>query len=338
MNTNIPELEGSDAAICLANLTILNEREARLGEAMLAVLGDLVDAILCEAGGIRRPDGGFEGEIDPEVVDGILFSLLGGTDDDDEASPLPLLSGVSSERQATIRHIAAHAGLYVRLTLCQMMEERWPTSTASADRPSVPEDARGRIAYMVGAFADEAFERFARLIPHARVAPSGSFVDACEEVRSGLCEYAILPLENTQSGKLTAFSQLILRCGLSIVAVCDLENRTVEGQVTRFALLQKATDRLCCLPSTPAAPLYLELLHTTLVPPLSELLSAATFCGLTLTRADTLPRGEDRGDDDDDETAICCVLNATNADLPTFSRYLHLEASEDILMGLYHTI
>ena len=83
----------------------------------------------------------------------------------------------------------------------------------------------------------------------------------------------------------------------------------------------------------------MELIHTVESLPLSDLLIAAEFCGLTLCRTDTLPRFDElEWVNEESPAAVACVLNATEGDLTTFRRFLSLEASEDILVGLYGSI
>ncbi len=340
LNTDIPELDGSDTAICLANLDTLGVRKSRVTESMLAMLSELSDAVIHDAEG------------DPDTVESILLSLQGAPEDASDGSSSVsdrIREQVAEVNRHAIERLSAHSGVYMRLLLYHMIGERLAAredtegaSPAHADAPSLPENAVGRIAYMSGAFADKAYLRLAAFVPRARAATFHSFVDACEEVRGGLCEYALLPLENTQSGKLTAFSHLIIRYGLCISAVCDLENGAAPGQTTRFALVRAMPeDGLPPRPISPDKRVYLELLHTVNTPSLSELLAAAAFCGLTLTRVDTLPRYEDvpqLAEAGGDTLPICCVFDATEADLATFRRYLSLELSEDILMGLYAPI
>jgi hypothetical protein len=326
-NTDIPELSGFDTGLCLSNLDILGGRQNRVSESVLAVLSELADAILRDASG------------ESDTVDSILLSLRSNPEGDDggDAPTAPRPSDVSTVNQDLFRRMSAQSGLLARLVLYTMIEERMPTQHPLAKPSALTAAARGRIAYMPTAFADKAYLRLAAHVKSPRAAATSGFVDACEEVHSGLCEYCILPLENTQSGKLTAFTRLILRYRLRITAVCDLENAAAEGQVTRFALLKNASDEEFPAPLIPppaGEPLYLELMHTSDSLTLTELLTAAEFCGMSLCRADTLPGLDDTGMESD-APVLSCVLNAAEGDLPVFRRFLSLEASEDILLGLY---
>ncbi len=336
LNTDVPELFGSDTSLCLKNLDILGVRQNRVTESMLAVLSELADAILRDSGG------------DPETVDSILLSLNGMTEDrgdgeNGEGINERIREQIAPVNRALIGRISRHAGLHMRLILYRLMADRAAGSEKHhrvQTLSPLPEAARGRIAYMGGAFADKAYARLSAEVSAARAATFHSFVDACEEVHGGLCEYCILPLENTQSGTLIAFSRLILRYSLHIMAVCDLENGMSPGQFTRFGLLRRASDSDIAPSPSAVAPQYIELLHTTESPSLTELLDAAAFCGLRPVRLHTLPRFEEL-QFLLDETAdgytppTGCVLEATGADLVTFRRFLALETPDNILMGQY---
>ncbi len=333
LNTDIPELSGSDTAICLDNLELLGFRLNRITESMLATLSELADAILRDAAG------------DPDTVDSILLSLQGTAEewlDTDDRRGRQLREEIAAVNRDIIARTFASTGIYMRLILYRFIEERLPARRAVADTTATgPDAARGRIAYMSGALADKAYLRLSTCVPSARAADFHSFVEACEEVRGGLCEYGILPLENNQTGTLTAFSCLIIRYGLCIIAVTDVDNISM-GQTTRFALVRKATEEEAEPTPVGAAPHQLELLHLTDTPSLPELLGAAAFCGLKVSRVDTLPRTEELEllpDTAADTPAVLCVFElGERADLATFRRFLSQETPDDLFMGLYGTV
>ena len=322
LNTDIPELAGFDTGLCLSNMDILMTRQNRVSESMLGILSELCDAILRDA------------EKDPDTVDSILLSLQGPPDGEgDEAPSLP--SSVAPVNRDAVARISGHSGLYARLLLYAMIEQRMPVASAPKGMSPLSQSARGRIAYMPAAFADKAYLALSAAVESPRAVAASGFVDACEEVRGGLCEFCILPLESNHGGKLTAFTRLLLRYNLRIKAVCDLENGAAEGQITRFALLCADREGFFPSPLRPprnGEPLYLELIHTGESPSLSHLLAAAEFCGIRLCRVDTLPRFEEL---DSESPLLSCVLNVADGDLPTFRRFLSLEASEDTVIGLY---
>ena len=325
LNTDIPELKGFDTGICLSNLDVLDRRQDAVSESLLAVLSELADAILRDA------------EEDPDTVDSILLSLQASPEGDVPAESHPSLLRLSPVNREAITKLSSRSGLMARLLLYTMVERKMPSRPLRPMLSPLPATVRGRIAYMPAAFADKAYLRLSERVDSPRAAATASFVDACEEVRSGLCEYCILPLENSQSGKLTSFTNLILRYGLQIVGICELENGAAEGQITRFGLLRAASGDFPAplfLPPT-GEPLYLEFIHTEDALRLSDLLVAAEFCGLRLCRVDTLPSSDS---DRDTPSPMDCIFNTVGGDLPTFRRFLTLEASEGVILGIYSTI
>jgi hypothetical protein len=253
-----------------------------------------------------------------------------------------MLERVAPVNREAITRMSARSGLYARLLLYAMIEERMPSKPPQKPLPSpLPATVRGRIAYMPAALADKAYLKLAVGVDKPRAAAAASFVDACEEVRGGLCEYCILPLENSHSGKLTAFTRLILRYNLQVMAVCDLENGAAEGQITRFALLKSASDRDFPAPLTapiPGEPLFFEFIHVGEFPSLTDLLTAAEFCGVKVCRLDTLPRFDEPYVDGDEPSPVGCVCDVAGSALNVFRRFLALEASDNVLIGIYSTL
>ena len=152
--------------------------------------------------------------------------------------------------------------------------------------------ARGAIAYQHSIYADEAFLHFSRTMPAARAVYSDNFTGVCEQVFNGLCEYCILPLENTQDGKLVRFYSLIEKYELKIVLTCSVttsDNRhsTVFG-LCRRGLTWPTTllpERNFCFEFV----FWQEPEHVSL----AKLLTAASACSLSLLRADCRPRSDD---------------------------------------------
>lgn len=343
ISTDIPELRDYDTGLVLSNLEVLGRRTANLTEVILAELSELAHAILSDSAG------------DPDTLYSILLSLQ------EQSAPeigesVPMTEGILPINRTHLRNMTRYAGLYERLTLYSFITEQYGRLPMPPLPPShdLPATAKGRIAYMSNAFADKAYIRFAEHMEGCRTAHFHSFVDACEEVRSGLCEYCILPLENTSDGKLVGFSRLIIKYRLRIVSVCDIQNRAgVSGSITRFALLCKAdeewygneylTQALEKI-SREHTSHQIEILHTSpSAPSFSDLLAAADFCGLRLVRADTLPAGEEYAllsgaqwkSSTEASPLICGVWDVQNAQLAPFLCFLAIEASEDRLLGLY---
>lgn len=341
LNTDVPELGGYATGLVLANVELLEGRMEHLMEGVLAEIHELSEAILLDAEG------------DADTVLSILLSLRGQHGDSGTAPVVTKSRRILPENTAAVAGMTRHLGLYERLLLYRLLLQRIPRLIYPRQPRSdaeLPSTAKGRLAYMVNAFADKAYMIFSEHVPHCRAAGFHSYVDACEEVWSGLCEYCILPMENTYDGKLVSFSRLMLKYRLQIVAVCDIKDTTgVHETTTRFALLRSAGEDWEPLPSpmilprTPAA--YLEFLHTTATPSFGEITAAAELCGLSLDRVDTLPSQElytlwtnSGWHDATDRTPaplLSSVWRVKEADIDTFLCYLNLEASEDPVLGIY---
>ena len=102
----------------------------------------------------------------------------------------------------------------------------------------VPEDVRGRIAYVKTEQNDGAFAEFSRQIKDARAFYAPTFSDCCEAVIDNKCEYCILPIENAEGGKLYSFYSLIDKYELKI---CITERCTTDDeQDVLYALVAKS--------------------------------------------------------------------------------------------------
>ncbi len=100
-----------------------------------------------------------------------------------------------------------------------------------------PAGAHGKVAYVKNIYNSSAFDEFAMRISHAKPIVTQSFAASCEKVADGECEFCILPIENSEDGKLLAFYSLIDRYDLQICAVCDIEDE--QSRTVRYALLRK---------------------------------------------------------------------------------------------------
>ena len=102
--------------------------------------------------------------------------------------------------------------------------------------------SHGRIALVRNRYNEEAFSIFERSVQGAKPEFFSSFSDACEEVFDNLCEFCILPVENTGDGRLFGFYSMIDRYELKICAVCELETESTPETI-RYALVGKHLPR-----------------------------------------------------------------------------------------------
>jgi hypothetical protein len=204
--------------------------------------------------------------------------------------------------------------------------------------------AHGRIVYQHNIYADEAFLHFSRVLPIAKACYSDSFTGMCEQLASGECEYCILPLENTQDGKLVRFYSLIERYELKIVLQCtvtaaDNRHSTVFGLCRRGSALPAllVRDRSCLFEFL----FWQENEHLSL----SGLLHAAECASLSLVRVDCLPRSDDEilmgagyPFDVCFEVSPAKDASVPGQDLLAFLMYLSIHAPSFLPLGIYQHV
>jgi hypothetical protein len=178
------------------------------------------------------------------------------------------------------------------IALCQEIAARSPSLYESAfadllgihDPPS-PE-AQGRVAYVANSYTEQAFMALTGFIKERRVAYFHGFEDVCQEVRNGLCEYGILPIESTADGVMAGLLRLIELYDLRICALCYVP--TLQSGSTAFALVRATLPVL-----HPADGHCLDLLLSPASPEVTgRLISVATLCSHDLLHTSSYT-GED---------------------------------------------
>ncbi len=112
------------------------------------------------------------------------------------------------------------------------------------EQNDIPAGAHGRVAVVRNKYNEKAYERFMSIITSPKIIYSPSFSEACDDVFDGRCEFCILPIENSQNGRLFSFYSMLDRYELRICATCRLEGETHSERV-RYALVGKASpDRI----------------------------------------------------------------------------------------------
>ncbi len=192
---------------------------------------------------------------------------------------------------------------------------------------SVSAGAFNRIAYQASSYTNSAYLRFAPLLEVPRAAEAKSFVAACEEVYNGLCEFCILPLENTTEGLLYTFVRLIEKYDLKFAATCDVAGNDAS-RTSRFALLRREL-------SPPMHSSASELHFSCSVAAddaqtLSDLLLAANTCGLQLYRMDSMPQ-----ETGNKGAFIHLTLRVGSGNLDAFLLYLAMDMPSCQVLGLY---
>ncbi len=179
-----------------------------------------------------------------------------------------------------------------RVALCTEVAARRPglydrtfADLFGAHQPPSPE-AQGRVAYVANNYTEQAFMELTGFIKDRRVAYFHGFEDVCQEVRNGLCEYGILPVESTADGVMAGLLRLIELYNLRICALCYVP--TPQSGSTAFALV-RAT-----LPAQqPSAQHCIDLLLSpTSQNDAGQLITAASLCAHDLLHASAYT-GED---------------------------------------------
>ncbi len=236
---------------------------------------------------------------------------------------------IASSENALARLHATEQSVRLCMALSASLsaQKPFPIGAFFHDAEPPSPDAAQRIIYQKSSYTDEAYLVLSSRLVSPQASYAHSFHASCEAVYNGMCEYCILPVENSVEGALSTFSRLIDRYDLKIAASCEiLGNATARS--TRFALLRR---RILPIIDAPDTPIFFECAlpqgHT---PEVSDLLCAAQMCGLRLYRIHSLPQTAG----DAAFAAHPCFLT-DHADLRSFLLYLAMEAPHYTPIGLY---
>lgn len=108
-----------------------------------------------------------------------------------------------------------------------------------AEDESVP--GNPKIAYLRNTYSDRAYRKYSGMMNNVSAQYFPGFREVCEEVYSGRCSHALLPVYSSSDGNLVTFRKLISKYDLKITSVCDTE--IDEDNFMRFALVQKNLTR-----------------------------------------------------------------------------------------------
>ena len=136
-----------------------------------------------------------------------------------------------------------------RAMLCQALASS-PRHSAELQKRSyltsegIPAGAHGKVSIVRNRYNEEAYSVFSEMISNSKVAYAVSFTEACEDVFDGRCEFCILPVESSQSGRLFGFYSMLDRYELKICALCELDGAT-PTESTKYALVGRSMpDRI----------------------------------------------------------------------------------------------
>lgn len=183
------------------------------------------------------------------------------------------------------------------------------------------------VVYLKNPLADIAFNKFSKCLNDARVLYQESFTDVCEEVYYSRQPYCVLPIENSDDGRLSGFRNMIRKYELKIVLTCNVES--ANGKVTKFALLKRELAKIDC-PEAINEGEYLEIgFNFGEEAKLVKVLEAANYFGYKLNKVDSLPIYYS-----EKEYYFDAVFSG-NGDIKRFMFWLELEVPRYEIIGIY---
>lgn len=186
------------------------------------------------------------------------------------------------------------------------------------------------VSYLKNSLADIAFNNFSKHLKDPRVAYGETFSDVCEDVYYSRTPYCILPIENSDDGRMTGFCNMIRKYGLKIVLTCNVES--ANGKTTRFALLKRDIAKIECKSGVSEGE-YLEIgFNFGEKIRLQEVLQAASFFGFFLHKVDSFPIYYS------EKEYYFDVIFKGNGDLNKFLFWLELEIPRFEVNGIYTQI
>ena len=183
-----------------------------------------------------------------------------------------------------------------------------------------------KIVYVKNNYSDSAYVRFSKVFKNPKVAYRSSFEEICEDVYNAVGDYCILPIENSNGGKLFSFYSLIDKYELKIFAVCDIYEANSEHS-TRYALLSR--KNIAHSETKNSSYFEFSIISDSGYEP-SDILLAAKKCSLRLFRIDTT-----RVPYDDSKFEFYHVFEAHGNSAIPFIMYLDFKYPQHKNIGYY---
>lgn len=181
------------------------------------------------------------------------------------------------------------------------------------------------VAILENSYINTAYEKFSSV---HRLSPKihSNFNEICESVSDGACEYGILPIESLENGKLLRFYSLIDRYDIKINAACTVESD--DGSITQYALVGKNEELSSELFGK--ANCFEFCINLRNGQSLSDILLAASLCGLQLSKIDSLPIPYK-----ETEYSYYLVFDITYGEIDTFLLYINWEFPQYSTVGIF---
>ena len=276
-----------------------------------------IDAVLR---GIEELDSRYANDSDIRCaqIRELASALFGEEADAEKASKfLPLLK--PSRHADDVNHIH---GVAERIVLCREFTQAYTQKSADSNM----DGCEKTVAILNNGYMQEAFDKLCSKFNRSAVY-CGSFEEMCENVGTESYDYAIVPIENSENGKLLRFYTLIGRYDLKINAVCDI-SYSDGSATTRYALVSKSVQdtarRADCFEFS------VSLDHSVF---LNDILLAASLCSMKLQRIDSVEIPYK-----DKEFSFYLVFDIEGADADSFMLYMSLDFPQYIPVGIFEKI
>lgn len=192
--------------------------------------------------------------------------------------------GCIKENERYIKAVCSSIEVYDVLNCIDQSEVK---QSRIFDADGEAEFSTDSVVYLKNPLTDLAYNAFSALMTDPRALYEDTFSEVCEEIYYSRSPYCILPIENSEEGRLSGFGNLIRKYELKIVATCSVES--AGGKTTRFALLKRSLERIKC-PERLADGEYLEIgFNFGEEQRLADVLYAAEFFGYRLNKIDSTP-------------------------------------------------
>ena len=185
--------------------------------------------------------------------------------------------------------------------------------------------------YVRNSFSDEAYDVFSQDFDDPTVRYSKSFKEAAASVSSGEVTYCLLPLEERGGVRLHTVSELIFRNDFKINSVIPVFG--VDGNADmKYALVSK---NFTVPKREEDDDTYLEIrLGVSTDSPLSELLGAVDYFGMSVYRVNTLTFDTEG----ERETYLSVVIKGGEGDFTPILTYMTLFLRDFVPVGIYKNL
>jgi len=198
---------------------------------------------------------------------------------------------------------------------------------------SVPKGSRGKTAFVKNLYNEAAYKLFSSAISQPTPISYSSFEDCCDAVASDVCEFVILPIENSIDGKMFSFYSLLDQYDLRIHSVCNREYAN-DAKSIHYTLAGKPNIKhdISYANSTSKEIFEFSLSVDTDTNNIDITLAAA-LCSARIHRISTLPLSYN-----DTLRFYYSLAFSVPEQLKTFITYLCLEYPQYTPIGLYREI